>query len=63
MTDMKRITVSLTDKLDEEILALKNTEPFKKASYSEIIRFLLYHGIEAERAKKGQRKDKERTAR
>ena len=52
MTDMKRITVSLTDELDEEILALKNTEPFKKASYSAIIRALLYHGIEAEKAKK-----------
>lgn len=52
MTDMKRITVSLTDELDEAILVLKGTEQFKKSSYAEIIRFLLHHGIEAEKEKK-----------
>lgn len=41
MTDMKRITISLPDDLDAAVEALRKTERFARASYSEIIRHLV----------------------
>lgn len=47
MTDMKRITISLPDDLDEAVEALRKTERFANRSYSEIIRHLVGLGLEA----------------
>lgn len=47
MTNMKRMTVSLTDELETAIVALKNQDEFKNAPYSEIIRFLVKCGLES----------------
>lgn len=46
MTDMKRITVSLTDEIVAAIAELKETERFKSCTYSEIIRILVQRGLE-----------------
>lgn len=45
MTDMKRITVSLTDEIVAAIEELKETERFKSCTYSEIIRILVKQGL------------------
>ena len=47
MTDMKRITISLPDDLDAAVEALRKTERFARASYSEIIRHLVGLGLES----------------
>lgn len=46
MTDMKRITVSLTDEIVEALDALKQTDKYKSFSYSELIRILVQRGLE-----------------
>ena len=48
MTDMKRITVSLTDEIIAAIAEIKETERFKSCTYSEIIRILVQRGLEKE---------------
>lgn len=45
MTDMRRITVSLPDKLDQQILELRKDDRFIRCSYSEIVRQMLERGI------------------
>ena len=50
MTDMKRITISLPDEIEEAIDALKKTEEFRDASYSSIIRQLVERGLKAKEA-------------
>lgn len=45
MTEMKRITISLPDDLDSAVEALRATERFAHASYSEIIRYLVGLGL------------------
>ena len=47
MTDMKRITVSLTDDLVEAIAELKQQDEYKHKSFSEMIRLLSAQGIVA----------------
>lgn len=46
MTDMKRITVSFPDGIDEKICELKKTEEFSRCSYSEIIRRLVLMALD-----------------
>lgn len=45
MTDMKRITVSLTDDIDEAIREIRASE-HKRLSYSAAIRMLVERGLE-----------------
>lgn len=45
MTDMKRTTISLPDELVEALSLLKQTDEFKNASYSEIIRVMIKRGL------------------
>lgn len=47
MTDMRRVTISLPDDLDNEILNLKKKDEFVRCSYSEIVRKLLLIGLSA----------------
>ncbi len=46
MTQMKRLTVSLPDGLDEKILSLRKTDRFIRCSYSEIVRQLIEAGAD-----------------
>ena len=46
MTEMKRITISVPDKLEQAIADLRKTERFCRSSYSEIMREMLLIGIE-----------------
>lgn len=50
MTDMKRITISLTDELNEALEAVKRSEEYKNAPYSAIIRALIERGLKAKAA-------------
>ena len=52
MTDMKRITISLTEELNQAIETLKKTDEFKNDPYSGIIRKLIERGLKAEGVKK-----------
>lgn len=46
MTDLKRISISMPNSLDEKILALRKTDRFVRCSYSEIVRQLLERALE-----------------
>lgn len=46
MTDMKRVTISLPDELDEKILELRKDDRFIRCSYAEIVRRSLEHGLD-----------------
>ena len=48
MTDMKRITVSFPDDIDEAIFELRKTDEFAKCSYSEIVRRLVLMALDKE---------------
>lgn len=45
MTDMRRITIALPDKIDQRILELKKDDRFVRCSYAEIVRQLLERGL------------------
>lgn len=45
MTDMKRITISLTDDLADALEQLKKAEEFRNVSYSELIRIMIQRGL------------------
>lgn len=47
MTDMRRVTVSLPDELDKQILELRKDDRFIRCSYSEIVRQMLDRGFSA----------------
>lgn len=46
MTDMKRVTISLPDNIDQRVLELKKDDRFVRKSYSEVIRYLLLEGLQ-----------------
>lgn len=46
MTDMKRITVSFPDEIDDAIIELRKTDEFSRCSYSEIIRRLVRRSLD-----------------
>lgn len=46
MTDMKRITISFPDEIDEAILGLRKSDEFARCSYSEIVRKAVRRGLE-----------------
>lgn len=50
MTNMKRVTISMPEKLDREILDMRKEEAFIRDSYSEIVRKLLERGLNATKA-------------
>ena len=49
MTDMKRITISVTDEIDKAVEELKKTDEFRDAPYSGIIRQLVERGLKAKK--------------
>lgn len=46
MTDMKRVTISVPDEIDDAVLGLRKTDLFCRCSYSEIVRRLITRGLE-----------------
>ena len=52
MTDMRRMTISLPDELDKQILELKKDDRFVRCSYSEIVRRMLDDGIKMQKAER-----------
>ena len=52
MTDMKRVTISVTDSIDKKVVSLRKDDRFVRCSYSELVRMLLEVGLsEVERGK------------
>ncbi len=51
MTEMRRVTVSIPDELDKKVLELKKEDRFLRCSYSEIVRMLMFAGLQAEKEK------------
>lgn len=51
MTDMKRITISLPDELNDAVEEMKRSDEYKNAPYSAIIRALIERGLKAKEAK------------
>ena len=45
MTDMRRVTISMPDALDKQILSLRADERFAKCTYAEIVRRVLEIGL------------------
>lgn len=45
MTDMRRITVSIPDELDQMVLDMRKNERYARCSYSEIVRQMLEIGF------------------
>lgn len=54
MTDMRRVTVSLPDDLDKQILELRKDDRFIRCSYSEIVRQMLDRGFSTFSAEQSQ---------
>lgn len=52
MTDMKRVTISIPPEVDKQILELRKDDRFVRCSYSEIVRYLLNAGFQAESRRK-----------
>ena len=52
MTDMKRVTISVTDSIDKKVVSLRKYDRFVRCSYSELVRMLLEVGLsEVERGR------------
>lgn len=50
MTNMSRLTISLTPEIEEKVLELRRTDRFCRCSLSEIIRALIVAGISSDHA-------------
>ena len=46
MTDMRRVTISLPERIDKKILSLRKRDSFARSSYAEIVRWALERGLE-----------------
>ena len=42
MTDMKRVTISVTDEIDRRIIDLRKDPRFERCSYAEIVRQVVF---------------------
>lgn len=47
MTDMRRVTITIPDEVDQKVLDLRKDDRFVRCSYSEIIRRMLALGLAA----------------
>lgn len=48
MTNMSRLTISLTPEIEKKVLELRKTDRFCRSSLSEIIRALIVAGMSAD---------------
>lgn len=51
MTEMKRVTISIPPELDKKILEMRKDDKFVRASYSEIVRTLIFAGLDFSKQK------------
>lgn len=49
MANMRRLSLSVPDEIDAVVIRLKKTDEYCRCSYSEILRHLLYQGINVTR--------------
>lgn len=47
MTDMKRLSISVSDDMERSIIELRKTDEFCRCSYAEIVRQLITKGLSA----------------
>lgn len=47
MTEMRRVTITVPDDVDQKVLQLRKDDRFVRCSYSEIVRQMLDLGIKA----------------
>ena len=47
MTDMKRVTISIPEELDQKVIEIKKGDQYIRASYSEVVRRLIWLGLQA----------------
>lgn len=47
MTDMRRVTITIPDSVDQKVLDLRKDDKFVRCSYSEIVRQMLDLGLQA----------------
>ena len=47
MTEMRRVTITIPDEVDNKVLQLRKDDRFVRCSYSEIVRQMLDLGIRA----------------
>lgn len=50
MTDMRRVTISLPEEIDKQILELRKDDRFVRCSYAEIVRQMLERGLDTARS-------------
>lgn len=46
MTDMRRITVSFPEDIEQAIMELRKTDKYSRCSYSELVRMLVRAGLD-----------------
>lgn len=49
-TEMKRISISLPEEIDNQVIQMKKTDEYCRCSYAEIVRLLIEEGIRANHA-------------
>lgn len=49
MTEMKRVTISVPDWLDNAVLDMRKDDRFVRCSYAEIVRYILQLGLDAQK--------------
>lgn len=54
MTDMRRITISVPQDMDDRVLALRKRKDYVRCSYSELLRRMIEIGLQAECNQEGQ---------
>lgn len=47
MTEMRRITITVPDEVDQKVVQLRKDDRFMRCSYSEIVRQMLDLGLKA----------------
>lgn len=49
MTEMKRVTISIPAELDKKIIEMRKQDEFVRSSYSEIVRTLIFAGLDSDK--------------
>lgn len=45
MTDMKRVTISIPEEMDNRVVSLRKREEYARCSYSELVREMVLLGL------------------
>lgn len=55
MTEMKRVTISIPAELDRKIIEMRKQDEFVRSSYSEIVRTLIFAGLDSNKNETARR--------